>query len=229
MSNSQQYIIPIDGGNATGKSFLGMEFAKRIGFTFMDSGLVYRVATLAVLEELVNIHDGKICAKLLDGIDMVFEIQEKDKTLTQHVRVGGLDITRLLHEPRIHEHVSTVAAHPEVREAAKRVYRRIIANKPTVMAGRDIGTVIFPDARLKFFITADFDLRAQRRMKQLGITEEEQYEKIKRTIITRDEADSQRKTAPLQKATDALEITNNGTPEEALAEMIKQYQLRIGN
>ena len=156
-------VITIDGPTSSGKSSVVFTFATKIGYKFIDTGAIYRVGSLKVLKEGINASDEEDVAKVFNDLNILFEtIAGKPKIL-----VDAIDITESLHNPEITVIVPIVAAYKKVRDSAKKIQRRVGEKENTVMVGRDIGSEIFPDSALKFFLTASAEVRAKRRFEQL--------------------------------------------------------------
>lgn len=219
-------VIPIDGTTASGKNYLGIKFAEAMGFKFLDSGWIFRLTTFAALEENISLEDEKACVELLKSLEITCESHAVDETNDHIIRVGGLNVMRFLFETRVDNNVSQVAKHALVRENVKEIYLRFLEEAPTVLVGRDIGTVVFPDAPIKFFINADLEVRAIRRLKQRGL-DDKYLDQMKSEVAARDLKDSTREIAPLKKANGAIEIWNNGEANHALEQMIKKYEETI--
>lgn len=216
-------IITIDGPTSSGKSSVGLLFAKEIGFQFIDTGTIYRAAALFTLEN--NLDPGQDIEKIAKGLetmDLKFITEDGE----HKVYSGSRDLTDSLHTQKINNFVAIVAAKAEVRKTAKTIQYDLgdIAN--TVMMGRDIGTEIFPNAKLKFVITASPEVRARRRFEQLlsrgvDVTFEQVLEEIKK----RDEQDATREVSPYRIPEDAIIIdTSDKTIEESVAELMTHYR-----
>lgn len=219
-------VIPIDGPTSSGKSSVGHLFAKDIAFQYVDSGALYRAGVIALQEQKIDPTDKDAVTKVFAELDIRFEDIEE----SQHTFLNGKDISTILHNPKVTEVVPIVAAFPEVRFEAIKVQRRITENMDTVMAGRDIGTECFPEAKLKFYLTADIQIRAQRRLVQLkekveGIT----YDEVLEQMIERDKADMIRKISPLRIPPDAVIIdTTTKTTEETVNVMLEHFKRVYG-
>ena len=212
-------VIAIDGPAASGKSTLAELIAAELGFFFFDTGVMYRAATLAALRTLGNVDDEDAVTSLTEecGIDVRPASGEDGRGMD--VLLNGEDVTWQIRTPEVEQHVSKVSAYPGVRKALTDQQRQIGLRGNMVMAGRDIGTVVFPDARFKIYLDASAEERARRRYREVEIRGgKESYEKILNSIIRRDRIDSTRKHAPLKIAADALVINTDGkTVEEVLA------------
>lgn len=200
----KKLIIAIDGHAATGKSTQAKRLAKRLGYTYVDTGAMYRAITLfAYQQEPVGKIDFDLLYQSLDQIQIHF----KGEADAQQIFLNGEEVTLALRKPEINSLVSQVAAQEPIRFFLKKLQRELGVNKGIVMDGRDIGTVIFPEADCKFFLTAKATVRAQRRYEeQLGQGLEESYTAVLSHLKNRDAQDENRAIAPLKKATDALEL-----------------------
>lgn len=214
-------IITIDGTASSGKSTVGLLFAEKIGYQFIDSGLVYRVGVLLAKRNNVPVEDERKCADLLEKSKIDFKMEEgKVKVI-----VDGEDVTSFLKTPEIDKLVSIVAAHPEVRAATRGVQREAGGRQDTVMAGRDIGSEIFPEAKLKFFITASVVARAKRRYEQSVKNHPDiKLADIEKEIKNRDHQDSTRRASPMRIPEDAIVIdTSDMNIEQVVEKLFKYY------
>ncbi len=183
-------IITIDGPSGTGKSTVARQVAAALDFAFLDTGALYRGAALAVAESGVDITDGEACAQVVSRTTMDLD--------DGHLILNGIDASTTIRENRISKLASVVAAHPEVRAALLDIQRNFAAEHPTVVEGRDTGSVIFPYAPVKIFLSATNEERARRRWLELqhkGI--EIELEKVMHELEERDQRDSSRAVAPL--------------------------------
>ena len=213
----KKIIITIDGWSSCGKSTLAKQLAKELGYLYVDSGAMYRAITLFFLRNHIDWTDKKEVKKALKEISLEFIINPK--TQLSEIFLNGENVEYVIRDLVIAEKVSDVAAIKEVREFAVVQQRKMGAKKGIVMDGRDIGTVVFPKAELKIFMTADSAVRVERRFKELfdknpNITIEE----VKNNLEMRDYTDSHRKVSPLKKAKDAFELDNTYLTEN------QQYQ-----
>jgi CMP/dCMP kinase len=213
----KKIIITIDGWSSCGKSTLAKQLAGKLGYVYVDSGAMYRAITLYFLRNHVDWTDKKEVKEALKSINM--EFISNDKGDQSEIYLNGENVEYVIRDLVIAEKVSDVAAIKEVREFAVEQQKRMGKEKGVVMDGRDIGTVVFPKAELKIFMTADNAIRVQRRFKELfeknpNITIEE----VKNNLEMRDYIDSNREFSPLRKAKDAMELDNSNLSE---AEQLK--------
>ena len=193
-------IIAIDGEASTGKSTQAKKIAEKFNYNYRDSGAYYRAITLYLLQNNINSNDN-ISQSVLNQI--FIEQTYKDKKLS--ISLNGNDVTQKIRGYKVSVNVSNFAKKPEIRDFVYKKLRSSARYKSLVIDGRDIGTVVFPDATFKFFLLADPKIRAERRHKQIN-DKSVKLESIEEEIILRDNTDSTRKIAPLKKADDAFEI-----------------------
>jgi len=194
--------IAIDGPSGAGKSTLARRLSEELGFLYVDTGAIYRTVGLAARRAGVNPKSAEEVIALLPGL--VIGLEHGDDGL-QHMLLGGEDVSAAIREPEISMYASAVSAIPEVRAFLMEQQRSLARIHNVIMDGRDIGTVVLPDADLKIFLTATPEARADRRWKELkekGM--EEPYEKVLAEIQERDYNDSHRAAAPLKQAEDAV-------------------------
>jgi cytidylate kinase len=210
-------IVAIDGPAGAGKSTTARLLAARLGYALLDTGAIYRSMALRARERGIGWDDGPGVAALADGIDIAFRL---DGTVN-HVTLNGQDVTTAIRAPEISDGASRVSALPEVRAALLGLQRRIGADGGVVVEGRDIGTVVFPDAEAKFFLTASADERARRRVAELAAAGKAvDAAQTKAEMLARDARDSTRASAPLRKADDAIEIDSSAMgPDAVVAHM----------
>ncbi len=215
-------IIVIDGPAGSGKSSTARAVANKLQIEYLDSGALYRTATLIYLE--AN-RDEQAFFRLLDKKDITFEYRDQQF----HVAINGQSITDEIRTPRVAEHVSKVAAMPDVRAFVNELMRDVVSNGVYIAEGRDLGTAVFPDAELKFFMWADLDERAQRRFdEQKDDNPDLTFEAVKENITQRDRQDSNRAADPLKKANDAIEIdTTRLTFEQQVDQICLEVKQRI--
>lgn len=189
--------VAIDGPSGAGKSTVGHALAQRIDANFVDTGLMYRALTLAALERGIALDDGPALAELVAGCRIEVERASPEQIdRLETVLLDGRDVTLDVRAPRVDRAVSAVSRHPEVRDAMVGVQRAAARLGSVVMVGRDIGTVILPDATLKVYLTADPEVRAARRAEEMG--RPERVDAYLEEIRRRDAADTGRAVAPLR-------------------------------
>ncbi len=210
----KKIVVTIDGWSSCGKSTLAKQLAKSLGYIYVDSGAMYRAITLYFLRNHVDWTDTKEVKEALKNITIEFIYN--DKSESSEVYLNGENVEYVIRDLVVAEKVSEVAAIKEVRDFAVKQQQEMGRKKGIVMDGRDIGTVVFPDAELKIFMTADNAVRVERRFKELfdknpNITLEE----VKANLEMRDYIDSNREVSPLRKAEDAVILDNTHlTPAE---------------
>jgi len=221
-------IVAIDGPAATGKSTSAKLVAQNLGFTYLDTGAMYRCVTLAVLRCQVDLSNTLALIQLLS--DFNIEFGKKDGAVS--VLLNGADVSTEIRQANVTNHVSAVSALTPVREALVQIQRQIATNQDCVLEGRDIGTIVFPDAEIKFFLVADDRVRAERRQLDLkALGENKSIEELMAEIIRRDKLDSERDHSPLRKAEDAIEVdTTNLTIDGQVDFMVNKVKsITIGN
>ena len=213
-------IVAIDGPAATGKSTSAKLVAQKLGFTYMDTGAMYRCITLSVLRNHISLADEEALQLLIQEMDIHFE--RTDDNLV--VRLNNEDVSTLIRKPEVTSHVSAVSALPQVRNHMVDIQRKIAKNQDCVIEGRDIGTIVFPKADVKFFMVADDIVRARRRQLDLkAIGEEKTIDELVGEICRRDRFDSERSHSPLKKADDAVEVdTSQLTIDEQVDFMVNR-------
>ena len=213
-------IIAIDGHAATGKSTLAKRIAKSLDFTYIDTGAMYRAITFYFIKTkmLTEPLDIKHIIKNLENIDIKFKTIKKSQTIL----LNGNDVEPHIRKMEVAEKVSIVAAIPEVRKFLVKIQRTIALKNNIVMDGRDIGTVVFPDAKNKFFLTASAELRSKRRFEELKLDNENVvYSKVFENIKKRDYEDTSRQDSPLRPAKDAIIIeTSNLNKDQVYDKLI---------
>ena len=218
-------IIAIDGPAATGKSTSAKLVSQKLGFTYLDTGAMYRCVTLLVLRNNIEINNQDHLASLLKNFQLDIKKNGKDHLFL----LEGENVSKDIRSSDVTDNVSAVSALPVVRKKLVSIQRKIADNQDSVVEGRDIGTVVFPNADVKFFIVADTLVRAKRRqldLKRLG--EKKTIDSLIKEIRDRDNYDSQRKISPLTKAIDAIEVnTTNTTIDEQVNFMVNKVKLLI--
>lgn len=218
--NNNKIIIAIDGYSSTGKSTFAKKIARRLGYIYIDTGAMYRSVTLyamqnGMIDEQANI-DKATMIRSLPNIHIEFKFNESKGISDTYL--NGNNVEQQIRSIEVSQHVSAISTIPEVREEMVRQQQLMGKDKGLVMDGRDIGTVVFPAAELKIFMTADPKVRAQRRYDELiAKGDKVTLDEIEQNILQRDYTDSNRQTSPLRKADDAIVLDNsNMTPEEQL-------------
>jgi CMP/dCMP kinase len=210
---TRSLIIAIDGPGGSGKSTVARSVARRLGFTYIDSGAMYRAVALWALRLGMDLDD-------LHRLEQLAK-EARIELPGDRVLLNGEDVTAEIRDPKVSDAASRVAAQPGVRRAMREEQRRIGSAGPSVMEGRDIGTVVFPDAKVKIFLDAQPDARAQRRASELGASVED----VARDLDARDRRDRSRAEAPLTQAPDAEYLdTTRLSPiqvEEAVLKLVR--------
>jgi len=212
-------MIAIDGPAATGKSTTAKIVAKKLGYTYLDTGAMYRCVTLAFLNDKVNLDDAQLIQKILDEIEIQFEENEGEVI----VLMNNVDVSNEIRSLDVTKNVSAVSALESVRNAMVKIQRKIALKTDCVMEGRDIGTVVFPDADVKIFLIGDIEVRAKRRQLDLeSLGEEKTIQELVNDIEKRDQYDSLREISPLRKAEDAVEVdTSQMTIDDQVSRIIE--------
>lgn len=215
-------IVAIDGPAATGKSTSAKLVAQKLGFTYMDTGAMYRCVTLSVLRNHIALADQEALQLLIQEMDIHFD-KTDDKLV---VCLNKEDVSTLIRKPEVTSHVSAVSALPQVRNHMVAIQRKSAKNQDCVIEGRDIGTIVFPKADVKFFLVADDIVRAKRRQLDLkAIGEEKTIDELVEEICRRDRFDSERSHSPLKKADDAIEVdTSQLTIDEQVDFMVNKVR-----
>jgi cytidylate kinase len=217
--NPKKIVIAIDGPAASGKSTTAKLVAERLGYLHIDTGAMYRAITLKVVEE-------KIPLEAIDRIQALAEntsIRLERRNGQQRVFLDGRDVTEAIRSPEVTKHVSLISSYPQVRTVMVREQRRMAEAGGVVLEGRDIGTVVLPNADLKIYMTADVVERARRRKRELeqaGVGVDE--EALRAEIEERDRRDSTRATSPLRKAPDAIVLDTSHLTVEQQVDFIVQ-------
>lgn len=209
-------VIAIDGPAGSGKSTIARLLAERLGFVYVDTGAMYRAVAYLALREGVALDDAASLAALARSAHLSFDERG-------HVVAGDADVSEEIRRPAVSAAVSEVSAHREVRDLLVADQRRVAAARDVVMEGRDIGTVVRPDAHVKIFLTARPEVRAERRRRELVAKGEHvSADETLAAIVARDAYDSTRAVSPLAKAGDAYEVDTSGlTIEEVLDELAR--------
>jgi cytidylate kinase len=208
-------IVAIDGGVASGKSAVGKRVAEALGLPFVDSGLMYRAITRVAAERGIDPHDAEALTQLANSTDVKID--------GERVWVDGVELTDRIYDADYSEALPLVAAVPGVREALVEQQRRL-GDSGVVMAGRDIGTVVFPDADYKFFLVASLDEKVRRRAAQFEKRGEKvDQEAMRKEVEERDRVDTERAVAPLRPAPDAFVIDTDRLDVDEVVDVILKY------
>ena len=220
------FVVTIDGPAGAGKSTAAKQLAARLGYSFLDTGAIYRTVALVAKRAQIDWGDGPALGALAGRLPIRFEHQAG----INRVLVDDDDVTAEIRTPDISEGASRVSAQPEVRAALLGLQRAIAARGRVVAEGRDTGTVVFPGAQAKFFLTASPDERAKRRALELAAAGRPSSEaEVRQEMDRRDVRDSTRAVAPLRKADDAVEIDTGGlSPDEVVGLMERTVRARGG-
>jgi len=225
MSEIKRITIAIDGPAASGKSTTAREVARRLGYIYIDSGAMYRAVTLKALRENIALNDGEKVTNLAKQLELKFE-SNNNKTI---IFMDGEDVSEKIRTPEIDQNISPVAANPAVRVIMVQKQHSIGKEGGIVMDGRDIGTVVFPNADLKIFMSATVQERAERRKKeqeQKGV--KINLDKVVSDIEYRDQQDQSRNHGPLLKAEDAVEIdTTLLSIEQQIQKILELAKIKI--
>ncbi len=220
-----RFVVAIDGTSASGKSTTARNVAQRLGWFFLDTGAMYRAVAYEVLRRGVDPNNFEKVAEVVQEID----IDVKPGPDGQITCVNGEDVSAYLRTPEVDKAVTPVSQNPAVRKKLVTIQRKVGENRELVCEGRDMTTVVFPDAELKIYMDADIDVRAERRKKDLekkGI--HISLEEIKNDLMRRDFADSNRDISPLKKADDAVELdTTNLTIEDEVNFVLERIKERL--
>ncbi len=208
----KKIVIAIDGYSSCGKSTMAKDLAREVGYIYVDTGAMYRAVTLFAMRNNVFDAEGNIDETRLKALlpDVKLTFQLNNETKLPEVCLNGENVERYIRTLEVSQHVSPIAALPFVREKLVEQQQAMGKEKGIVMDGRDIGTVVFPDAELKIFVTASAEIRAQRRFKELeakGMPAN--FDEILQNVEQRDYIDTHRETSPLRQADDALVLDNS--------------------
>jgi cytidylate kinase len=210
--------VAIDGPGGSGKTTVGRMLAERLGYLFIDTGKMYRAVTWEAIQRGIDPNDAEAVTKLAEDLSIEFS-----QSGPERVTVNDRDVTEEIKRPEVDRQVSLVSKHGGVRTALVERQRRLAERGKALLAGRDIGTVVLPDAGLKVYLLASSEERARRRHLELrNLGHEEDYDSILSSLKARDKIDSERELAPLKPAEDALMIdTDHKSPEQVVEEIIQ--------
>lgn len=223
--NTKKIAIAIDGPAGAGKSSISKVVANELGYLYIDTGAMYRGVTWAVLDSHVNVNNQKDVESLLPSLDLTLE----PTASACKVYVKGQDVTDLIRQQQINENVSTIASYKGVREYLVERQQAMAAVGGVILDGRDIGSVVLPNAELKIYLTASVDARAKRRWLEVqGTSNEQPLEDIKKNVESRDEMDKNRDESPLVCVEDAIVVdSSNMTFDETVKHILHLVQERI--
>ncbi|MBO7314497.1 MAG: (d)CMP kinase [Alistipes sp.] len=227
----KKIVIAIDGFSSCGKSTFAKAIAARLGYIFIDTGAMYRAVTLCAIKQGAvseqSVDEAAVVA-MLDGIDISFKFNEQRGA--SDVYVNGECVESAIRSIEVSNCVSRISSIREVREKLVALQQQMGRSRGVVMDGRDIGTVVFPDAELKIFMTADPKVRAERRYAELTAKGDKvTMEEILENVISRDEADMTRAISPLRQADDAIVLDNSYMKvEEQMAWFMERYESIVG-
>jgi len=216
-------VITIDGPAGVGKTTSAKKLANKLGYQYLDTGAMYRAVTYFFGQHSTDITSEDQVKKMLDILNLELDFTSNDSIT---VLLDGKDISLLIRSKAVTDAVSKVSALQSVREKMVKIQKDTAKNGNFVIEGRDIGTVVFPDVKYKFFLIADYDTRAKRRFKDFKrVNEELNVNKIKQDLIDRDQYDSSRKLSPLKQAKDAIVIdTSNCTIDDQVNQIYKHIE-----
>ena len=216
-------VITIDGPAGVGKTTTAKKLASKLGYQYLDTGAMYRAVTYFLRESSVDISSEAHVRKMLDILNLELDFTSEDEI---KIILDNKDISTLIRSKEITNAVSEVSAIKAVREKMVKIQKDTVKNGNFIVEGRDIGTVVFPDAKYKFFLTADYDVRPQRRLEDFKrVNEELNVNKIKQDLTDRDQYDSSRKLSPLKQAKDAIVIdTSACTIDDQVNQIFKHIE-----
>ncbi len=222
----KNYKIAIDGPSGTGKSTTAKSLAAKLSFIYVDTGAMYRTIGLYCVKNNVDIEDEKAVKKVLKDIDIDIYYDNG----AQEIKLNGEVVSKAIRENHISHAASVVSPYKDVRKKLVTMQKNLAKKNSVIMDGRDIGTVVLPDADLKIYLVASDDVRAERRNKELlEKGQEVTLENVKKELIERDYRDSHRENSPLRKADDAIEVdTSNLNEEEVVEKIYKIFTEKVG-
>lgn len=231
MPNSRPITIAVDGYSSCGKSTIARALAAALHYNYVDTGAMYRAVTLYALRNgLINGRELDV-EGLIDELDNIeIEFHFNSDTLASEILLNGENVEQFIRQMDVNDWVSQVSAVPQVRVKMVKIQQDLGKGKGIAMDGRDIGTTVFPDAELKLFMTADIDVRTQRRLRELEVKKiSATAESVRENLIQRDHEDMTRQESPLRKANDAVILDNTHlTEQEQLEIALKLVAERVG-
>jgi len=229
MKKTEDLVIAIDGHSSGGKSTFAKAIAEKLGLTYVDSGAMYRAVALYAIENELIIDETVKEKEIIEHLEKInIEVLYSENANRYETWLNGRNIEDEIRGVEVSKWASTVSAIAEVRRSMVDLQRKISENRGVVMDGRDIGTVVFPNADIKIFLTAGADIRAERRHKEMiekGLSAS--YDEVLENIMLRDHQDSTREASPLTRASDAVDLDNSGmTIDEQMAWFEKLLETR---
>lgn len=223
--NTHKIAVAVDGPAGAGKSSISKIVAKKLGYLYIDTGAMYRSVTWAVLHNHIDINDQKAVEALLPELDLTMEASED----SCKVFIAGRDVTDFIRTPQVNNSVSIVASYKGVRQYLVERQRLMAKAGGVILDGRDIGSVVLPNADLKIYLTASVEARAMRRYLEVqGTSNEQTLEDIKDSVMQRDDMDKNRKESPLIQVEDAVLVdSSNMTFDETVEHILYLVQERI--
>lgn len=219
----QKITIAIDGPAASGKSTTAKLLADKLNYVYIDTGAMYRAATLAVLENDIDVNDEQAVVTCVQNLKIELKAGS-------HTFLNGRDVSHEIRAPRINEVISIISTYPQVRSKMVQLQQAMAKQGGVVMDGRDIGTVVLPNADLKVFMIASIEQRAERRLKELKQRGEDiSLDVVKDEIANRDKLDSSRAASPLKKAADARELDTSDLSIEDQVRIIEGWAQELIN
>ena len=213
------FKIAIDGPAATGKSTTAKRLAKKLSFIYIDTGAMYRAMGLYFIENNISLYDEQKINEVCNNIDIDIYYENDE----QHIKLNGRDVTKLIRTEEVSKYASVTSSYLKVREKLVALQRKLAEKNSVIMDGRDIGTVVLPDAELKIFLTATEEERARRRYEELiEKGQDVTIEKVSDELKERDYRDSTRANSPLRQANDAILIDTTGMSINEVVEKIEE-------
>ncbi|MBM56091.1 MAG: cytidylate kinase [Euryarchaeota archaeon] len=224
----RRLTIAIDGHSSAGKSTMAKALARELNYVYIDTGAMYRGATLFAMKERFVLNHQVDEESLVESLDRLFlSFKYNPATETSEMHIGGINVEKEIRTLEVAKNVSLVAKIPAVRTKLVALQQRMAEGSGVVMDGRDIGTVVLPNAELKFFMTADPEVRAWRRLRELKEKgKETTYNEVLENVLHRDKVDSERAVAPLKQADDAVVIDNSNLTMEEQFEFMLNVALK---